>query len=267
MSHAVVARLLLACERNPLHPRPKPRRLVLDVVEKLTDSIRAGVLRPGAKLPAELKIRKEFGVSRAVVREALSNLQALGMVQTRHGIGTFVTGAGAGNSMPFSMDCAPLPSLQDAMAALELRIGLETESAGLAARRRTTQDLRAMGTALAAMASLALLAAGETMQGDAGRAEFEFHLALACATHSPHFVSVLAALGPSSMAHAYPHALSVEPNGGGIHAVYLEHVGIYNAIVHQDSDAARAAMRTHLGNSCRRCRAAMAVQTGRRSVL
>jgi GntR family transcriptional repressor for pyruvate dehydrogenase complex len=262
MSHALVAHLLLACERTPLHPRPKPRRLVLEVVEKLTGSIRAGVLRPGDRLPAELKIRKEFSVSRAVVREALSNLQALGMVQTRHGVGTFVTGAG--NSMPFSINCAPLPSLQDVMAALELRIGLETESAGLAARRRTTQDLRAMGTALAAMASLA---AGETMQGDASRAEFEFHLALACATHSPHFVSVLAALGPSSMAHAYPHALSVEPNGGGIHAVYLEHVGIYNAIAHQDSDAARAAMRTHLGNSCRRCRAAMAVQTERCSVL
>lgn len=261
MNHAPVAHLLRTFERNHLHPRPKPRRLALDVVEKLTDSIRAGVLRPGDRLPTELNIRKEFGVSRTVVREALSNLQALGMVQTRHGVGTFVTGTG--NSMPFSMNCGQMPSLQDVMAVFELRIGLETESAGLAAQRRTTQDLRAMGTALAALASLA---AEETIQGDAGRVEFEFHLALACAAHSPHFVSVLAGLGPSSMAHSYPHTLSAEPNGF-MHAVYLEHVGIYNAIAHQDSDAARAAMRTHLGNSCRRCRAAMAVQTERRSVL
>ena len=78
---------------------------------------------------------EEFGVSRTVVREAISRLQAAGLVATRHGVGTFVVGMGDATTFRISPD--QLGTLQDVIAVLELRIGVETESAALAAIRRT----------------------------------------------------------------------------------------------------------------------------------
>ena len=70
--------------------RRKPRTLALELVESLGDRIRDGRLALGDKLPTEAAIMAEFEVSRTVVREAISKLQASGLVETRHGIGTFV---------------------------------------------------------------------------------------------------------------------------------------------------------------------------------
>ena len=71
-------------------PRKKHRNLAQGVVESFTQTIQAGTLKPGEKLPTESVIMEMHGVSRTVVREAISHLQAAGLVQTRHGIGTFV---------------------------------------------------------------------------------------------------------------------------------------------------------------------------------
>ena len=83
----------------------------------------------------------EFGVSRTVVREAISKLQASGLVQTRHGIGTFVVGLG--DAAPFRIAPEQFATLRDVIAVLELRIGIETEAASLAAQRRKADNLRA----------------------------------------------------------------------------------------------------------------------------
>ena len=81
----------------------------------------------------------EFGVSRTVVREALSKLQASGLVATRHGIGTFVVGLGDAAGR-FRIAPEQFATLRDVIAVLELRIGVETEAAGLAAQRRTAAE-------------------------------------------------------------------------------------------------------------------------------
>src|SRR5919205_3232629 len=78
--------------------RRRPRSLAHDVVDALGGRIRDGSLGPGEKLPTEAAIMEEFGVSRTVVREAISRLQAAGLVETRHGVGTFVVGPGEGDA-------------------------------------------------------------------------------------------------------------------------------------------------------------------------
>ena len=70
--------------------RRRSANLAQGVVEALTQRILLGQLKPGEKLPSESTIVLEHGVSRTVVREAISKLQASGLVETRHGIGTFV---------------------------------------------------------------------------------------------------------------------------------------------------------------------------------
>ena len=110
----------------------RARSLTADLVQRLGDRIRHGELVPGAKLPREADLMTEYGVSRTVVREAMSQLQAGGMVETRHGIGTFVVGLGQGTH--FRIPAHQLGTLHDVIAVLELRIAVETEAAGLAAK-------------------------------------------------------------------------------------------------------------------------------------
>ena len=112
--------------------RRRPRNLALELVERFSDRIRGGELAAGTKLPTEAAIMGEFEVSRTVVREALSKLQAAGLVETRHGIGTFVIGPGDGPS--FKISAEQFSTLQDVIAVLELRIGLECSVRGRPSR-------------------------------------------------------------------------------------------------------------------------------------
>src|SRR5258706_6921867 len=114
---------------NAMPPPPaapkKHRNLAQAVVAYLSDTIRDGRIRPGEKLPTESEIMRTQGVSRTVVREALSHLQAAGLVETRHGIGTFVLDPPP--AQPLGFDPNTLITMRDVLAILELRIGLETE--------------------------------------------------------------------------------------------------------------------------------------------
>ncbi len=126
----------------------RPRGLVSEIVDSLATSIREGHMQPGEKLPTEAEIMAKFDVSRTVVREALSKLQASSLVETRHGIGTFVLQPqDAGN---FRINAEDFATVADVISVLELRISLETEAAGLAASRRTPENLAAMEAALKA---------------------------------------------------------------------------------------------------------------------
>lgn len=233
--------------------RRKPRTLALELVESLGDRIRDGRLALGDKLPTEAAIMAEFSVSRTVVREAISKLQASGLVETRHGIGTFVLGLGQAPGFKITPD--QFSTLRDVIAVLELRIGVETEAAALAAQRRTEANLKAMREALDAVA--AAVEAGR----DAVASDFQFHLEIARATQNSHFAELMGTLG--SMIIPRARLDSADPSASDERSRYLrrvngEHESIYDAIVAQDPDAARAAMRTHLANSRERRRRAQA---------
>ncbi len=236
--------------------RRKPRSLALELVEALGDRIRDGRLAIGDKLPTETAIMAEFGVSRTVVREAISKLQASGLVQTRHGIGTFVLGL---NDAPgFRISPEQFSTLRDVIAVLELRIGVETEAAALAAQRRTDANLAQMRQALEAIA--AAVEAGR----DAVGADFQFHLEVARASQNSHFADLMASLGSMIIPRARLEAGDGPVDGPDeaqlqyLRRVNGEHASIYEAIANRDPDGARAAMRTHLANSRERRRRAQA---------
>jgi DNA-binding FadR family transcriptional regulator len=258
----------------------RPRTLALELVDALGERIRDGRLGVGDKLPTEAAIMAEYSVSRTVVREAISKMQASGLVHTRHGIGTFVAelvapDAHAGTG--FRIDPQHVATLRDVVAVLELRIGIETEAAGLAAQRRQTENLDAMRQALQAI-SRAIDAGADAVVSD-----FQFHLEVARATQNPHFSQLMATLGSQIIPRArLESGLALEavfdPDRGGdtpeaaaaqaerlsyLKRVHVEHESIFDAIQAQDAEAARAAMRTHLANSReRRRRAAQAGDQG-----
>lgn len=235
-----------------MHPpatlRRRPRSLAHDLVDALAGRIREGSLAQGEKLPTEAAIMEEFGVSRTVVREAISRLQAAGLVETRHGVGTFVVGMGDAAAFRISPD--QLGTLQDVIEVLELRIAVETESAALAAVRRTPQNIQTLRTALQAF--LQALEEGR----DAVGPDYQFHLEIARATQNRHFIELMGQLGGMMIPRARlepPGPLTPERQAY-LRRVNAEHESIVDAIARQDPEAARAAMRTHLANSRERRR-------------
>jgi len=182
-------------------------------------------------------------------------LQAAGQVQTRHGIGTFVLGLG--DAPGFRITPEQFGTLRDVIAVLELRIGVETEAAALAAQRRTPENLLAMRRALDAV-----MAAVEDRR-DAVSADFQFHLEVARATQNHHFAELMSTLGSMIIPRARldsPEAQSDERQQY-LRRVNAEHESILDAIAGQDPDGARAAMRTHLANSRERRRRASELST------
>jgi DNA-binding FadR family transcriptional regulator len=240
---------------DSMAPARRPRSLATSLVEELGERIRSGRVAAGEKLPTEAAIMDEFGVSRTVVREAISRLQASGLVETRHGIGTF--SLGAGEAPGFRLTPEAMGTLQDVIAVLELRIGIETEAAALAAQRRTEDNLRAMRLALDAVA--------EAVDGgrDAVAPDFQFHLEIARATQNSHFAELMATLGATIIPRARLAGEMSDAHLAYLRRVNGEHENILEAIASGDADAARAAMRTHLANSRERRRRAQAQAQGR----
>ncbi|CAA2103644.1 FadR/GntR family transcriptional regulator [Variovorax paradoxus] len=231
-------------------PRQRARGLAHGLVEDLGEKIRNQSLRPGDKLPTESAIMQAYGVSRTVVREALSKLQAGGLVETLHGVGTFVLQPRA--SGVFRLDPGEIAASVDVLAVLELRISLETESAGLAASRRTDEQLVAMRHALDDFEK------NVTVAGDTVGPDFRFHLQIAQSTGNPYFADIMRHLGTTLIPRTRISAIRNHEGGGApyLSRVNREHEEIYAAIARRDPESARAAMRIHLTNSRERLRMA-----------
>lgn len=230
--------------------RRKHRSLAQELVTELSQQIRDGLIKRGDKLPTESAIMEAQGVSRTVVREALSRLQASGLVETRHGIGTFVLDTPSPSG--FRIDPATIVTLRDVLAILELRISLEVESAGLAAQRRSPAQLTAMRAALDALGYSA------AHSGDAVASDFQFHLLIAESTGNRYFTDIMSHLGTSIIPRTRLNSARIAQDDQQHYLARLsrEHEQIFEAIARQDSDAARAAMRLHLTNSRERLRQA-----------
>lgn len=219
-----------------------------EIVDSLSANISDGLIKPGDRLPTEAAIMARFDVSRTVVREAISKLQASKLVETRHGIGTFALAPQeTGNFKIAEEDFA---TVSDVISVLELRISLETEAAGLAAQRRTETHLAAMKTALAAFED------SMNHDSDAVPSDFQFHMEVARATGNQHFADLMTYLGTMIIPRTRVNTPNSAPEGrlSYLQRVHGEHESIFNAISNQDMDAARAAMRTHLANSKERLR-------------
>jgi GntR family transcriptional repressor for pyruvate dehydrogenase complex len=231
-------------------PRRRLRNLASELVDGIGTRIRDRVLKPGDKLPTEAEIMREWGVSRTVVREALSKLQAAGLVDTRHGVGTFVLEPPAPSG--FRIDPGDIETAVDVLAVLELRISLETESAGLAAMRRTKEQLAEMRVALDELAS------GDTSGNDTVSPDFRFHHLIAVATGNRYFADIMSHLGATLIPRARINSSKIASEDWSQYHRRLsrEHEEIYDAIARGDPESARAAMRLHLTNSRERLRRA-----------
>lgn len=228
---------------SAFRPLQQPENLTGTLVARLREEITSGRLAPGVRLPTEQEMMTSFGVSRTVIREAVSALKADGLVITRQGSGAFV--ASDRGRRPFRIDPDQLDSIHDVMHLMELRASVELDAAGLAAERRQGENLREIQDAL--------LQIDEAIsQGDAAiAADYAFHHAIARATNNPYHLKFLEFLGNFTIPRQRIRidVQTPEEQAAYLHKVQTEHRKIYDAIKAQDADAAREAARRHCMNS------------------
>ncbi|MEH6692034.1 MAG: FadR/GntR family transcriptional regulator [Pseudorhizobium pelagicum] len=216
------------------------------VAASLRSQILSGEILSGAKLPTESQLTDAFGVSRTVVREAVASLAADGLVEPRQGAGIFVCQRPAMAFASITQDLGL--KISHALNVIEVRMGLEIESAGLAAGRRNAAQEAMIQEAFFEFDRL--LSIGEAT----GRSDFMFHRSIATATNNPFYVEVLDALGvraiPCDITSPWgtDSVLTREYQA----TLQREHLAILKAISAGDADAARMAMRAHLMESQRR---------------
>lgn len=223
----------------------KPANLTDQVSSAMTARIAAGAFAPGSRLPTEQALSSEFGVSRTVVREAISRLKSEGLVETRQGSGAFVAQNRLG--MPFRIDPVSLDSFEATIEILELRLAVESEAAALAAERASAAQLEAIGRALAAVR-----AAFE--RGDDGVEEdLMFHRAIAEATNNSKYVDLTEFL-ERYVRHQIQITGGRTARASRMAETQSEHQRIFDAIGARDGDAARACAREHFRKGIERIR-------------
>lgn len=211
-------------------------RLSRRVVVQFQQLIREGVLGTGDKLPAERDLAEQFRVSRNSVREALRELDLLGLVESRHGEGTFVRQPGPAELMAPFRTVIEL-SMPAADSIMEFRLAFEPGVAALAASNLTPereQDL------VAALERFEQAVHGE---GVVETSDADFHLAVAQATGNPTVIAVHAAVyellrdmrKKLSASTYHPHDRSV-----------AGHRDLLEAICARDPDRAGRVMSEHL---------------------
>ena len=210
--------------------------LVQLVVRRVEERIEAGELQPGDVLPSGQSLAEIFGVSKSVIREALAALEALGVIEVRHGKGAFVTNA------PYGILLGMLSHYhhrnEEAMRGWvwEVRMICETQVAHLAAQRREPQDLDKMAAALEALER-------ELAEGGLGLELDEvFHVGLAEATHNP----VLTRMMITIAAIVRPIRIEAWRSPVRRASALEEHLAIFKAVREGDAEAARQAMTQHL---------------------
>ncbi|MFQ3788579.1 FadR/GntR family transcriptional regulator [Halomonas sp. A29] len=214
--------------------------LSVHVADQLEAFITQGEIKVGDKLPTESSLCSSFGVSRTVIREAMTHLKSLGLVETRRGVGTTVLRSTMIEARP--AERINPTTVEDILHVLELRLTLEPAAAELAALRHTDEDRLALQSHHEAFLQ------AHAQKSQAREEDYEFHHAIAKATQNPFFTQFYEQLSQSVIPRAKLLSIDINPVAAEryIEHVQQEHTYILEAILSRDSEAARETMYQHL---------------------
>jgi GntR family transcriptional repressor for pyruvate dehydrogenase complex len=234
-------------------PNVEPIRrepLATEIARRLIDYLLSGGVEPGERMPSERQLAQAFGVGRSAMREALKALSLLGLVEVRHGDGTYLKKADSA-LLPRVIEWGLLLGEQRTLDLVEARQKLEVDIAGLAAQRRNDADLAELRHHLARMERLARPGGDPAEFVDA---DVAFHLRLAEAARNTALRDVLS--GIQALLRAW--ISRVIAAGDSSDVSYREHVPIYDAVARGDAAAAEAAMEAHMRSAAVRLQQALA---------
>jgi GntR family transcriptional repressor for pyruvate dehydrogenase complex len=204
------------------------------VADRLREFIDVRNLSAGDRLPSEREIATRLGVSRTSVRQALTSLSAVGLIQMRHGEGAYLIRSLDDVIPSFASEL--LSQYAQLPAIMEVREALETQNCRLAARRHSSADIKAMEKALQEMRR-AIDKGRDPATGDA-----RFHWAIAQAAHNDLLRDLMDQLGEAIDA---TRRASLSRPGRPPQSLEA-HQRILEAIISRDPDLAAQRMREHL---------------------
>ena len=217
---------------RPVHATP----LSHGVVAEFERLIAAGEFAPGDRLPSERELAQLLGVGRNSVREALRQLELLGLIVSRRGDGTYIREGDVSRLLgPFRLAVAASPAT--AATVLEFRRTFEPDVAALAARNLDDSGVQHL------VAALHRFERAVDDRDHPREADSDFHAAIALATRNPVVIAVQQAL--SSMLGDFRERLAASSYDATRRAA-RGHQAIFGAIVARDCDGAREVMLAHL---------------------
>ncbi|MDQ0257681.1 GntR family transcriptional repressor for pyruvate dehydrogenase complex [Evansella vedderi] len=216
----------------------KSKKIYEIIAEQLTEMIKNGEYKPGDRLSSVQQLAEDFNVGRSAVREALSALKAMGLIEIRQGEGTFVKKT----EIDLTKTMIPLVMLQEDLLDLyEVRKLNETGAASLAALNRTEEDLAVMEEILNEMKQ----AEGNGELGE--KADIDFHMAVVKATKNKMLYRLMETISETikeSMKEARYYLIYSDDRK--MNELYNEHLEIFGAIKNKNSKEAYKKMMTHI---------------------
>ncbi|GBF12489.1 FadR/GntR family transcriptional regulator [Tepidibacillus infernus] len=217
----------------------KPQKIYERVAEQLKEMIINGDLKPGERLLSVRELAEQLQVGRSAVREALTALNAMGLVEIRQGEGTFVKKYTESDLVSFDIFTLLL-DFEQIQSLLEIRKILEVSAAELAAERRTNEDLFHLEQALKKMeVDLSNLDANE-------EADWMFHYALSKATKNNMLVYIIENISDAIKKSLRTSRKVLFSMPKTPERLLTEHQNIYQAVEQKDAELAASLMFQHL---------------------
>lgn len=212
------------------------------IAHQIERMILDGALKPQAKIPSERQLSSKLGVSRSIVREALKELHGRGVIDTRHGLGSFVAEIvqQPENESPFmQLFFSHSRTLYD---LYEVREQLEGQAAFLAAQRGTDEDFYRITKAFNAMESSDPLTNADL--------DHAFHRAIFEASHNAVLVHILSSLKTLMLHSVHASVSNLSHRTQVRQQIDKHHRQIYNAIISRQAQWAQKAAATHVRHVC-----------------
>jgi DNA-binding FadR family transcriptional regulator len=214
---------------STLLPKVAKISLVDEVIRAMRQMLEKDIWTAGSKLPSELELSRQLGVGRSTIREALRVLGHLGLVESRTGLGTYVTQQTMSNS-PIE-----LPQTAETLLALyEFRKGLEIPAARLAAEKRTPEQMDDIRKAWGRCA--------QAVQNDSAvefaRLDFLFHLSIVKASQNQFYISAY-----QDLSDAFNGSVKLILGQGQLRSMLHFHDALIDAIADGDAERAERAVK------------------------
>ena len=217
----------------------KTKKIYEQIVEQIGLLVADGQLKPGDRLPSERELVERFQVSRASIREAISALEMMGLIEVRSGEGTYI------RQVNIDSVVAPLAWMlfiekDTDLELYEVRKILEVQASAIAAERVQDDEIQDMYDALEVMRlDLEIDRLGE-------EADHHFHFAIARATHNKMLIRLMNTISDTMQKTLKSSRSKLNGDRNTPERLYREHYSIYEAIKNHDVLKAQQLMLDHL---------------------
>ncbi len=215
------------------------QKIYEQIVEQIRVMITEGNLKPGDRLPAERVLAENLNVSRASLREALSALHLLGLLEIKSGEGTYIKQSDV-NSIIQPLALLLMMERDTIFEILEVRKGLEVEAAGLAAVNATDADFRNMAEIIDEMErALQTSNLGEV-------ADWKLHFAIAQASRNSLLLRLMNTISDTMRKTIKINREQLFKKKGNPQILFKQHLAVVEAIQSRNVEMARQKMYEHL---------------------